>query len=361
MPRLFGREYSRQELLERVGHISQIGGTRLYQLADGNQKGVCAIDFDTGTGFRFTVLPDRGMDISAASYQGRSLCWLSPTGEVAPAFFEPEGLGFLRSFFGGLVTTCGLSYMGAPCTDGTEELGLHGRIGNTPARNLCHGGDWEGDEYALFAQGNVTEVAFYGAHLTLTRRISALLGENCLRIHDVVENHAFEPSPLMLLYHINIGFPVVDETAQIIAPTRDVKPRDAEAEKAEADYARFLPPTPGYREKCYYHDMQPDSEGLVRVAIANREFNEGRGMGVYIKYPKSELPRFTQWKMLGQGAYVTGLEPGNGYPDGRAKARADGSLRFIDPGEKVEFHVEIGVLTSVEQIDEFKQSVEKTL
>src|SRR3972149_11771511 len=101
MAKLYGKNYSKKELLKRVGDVSQVGGPRLAELTDGNQKDVRVADFRTGTGFNFTVSLDRGMDITYAEYQGKPLCWRSATGDVSPAFYEPEGLGWLRGFYGG--------------------------------------------------------------------------------------------------------------------------------------------------------------------------------------------------------------------------------------------------------------------
>lgn len=67
-----------------------------------------------GSGLSFNVLTGRGMGISSADYKGNSLCWLSSTGEVAPEYYEPETTGWLRSFYGGLLATCGLTYVGGP-------------------------------------------------------------------------------------------------------------------------------------------------------------------------------------------------------------------------------------------------------
>jgi hypothetical protein len=125
--RIHGRELSREHVLRRIGHVAQVGGTRHYTLRDGRSKHVDAIDVDAGSGLCFTVLPDRGLDISLASYKGLNLVYLTPNGEAHPAFYEPEGLGWLRTFFGGLLTTCGLTYLGAPGIDGEQPLGLHGR------------------------------------------------------------------------------------------------------------------------------------------------------------------------------------------------------------------------------------------
>ena len=127
MPTLFGRTYPRDLLLQYVGDISQVAGVRVGELGDGFERGVRVADFRTGTGFEFTVLVDRGLDIAWAAFRGASISWRSPTTAIAPSFYEPAGLGWLRGFHGGLVNTCGLTYLGAPGEDEHKALGLHGR------------------------------------------------------------------------------------------------------------------------------------------------------------------------------------------------------------------------------------------
>lgn len=116
MATLFGRQWTRQELLTYVGDISQLGGIRLSTLADGPERGVRAADVRTGGGLNFTVLLDRGMDIGQAEYRGVPLAWVSATGPVAPAFYEPHGTGWLRTF-----------HTLAP-TDYSSENTLHDKI-----------------------------------------------------------------------------------------------------------------------------------------------------------------------------------------------------------------------------------------
>src|SRR6478672_11022044 len=127
MPQLWGRDWTREELEQRVGDMSQIAGVRLVELADGKERGVRAAEIKTGSGFNFTVLIDRGLDISTAEHQGKALAWRSMTEDGHPAYFEPEGLGWLRTFYGGLLVTCGMTWAGAPCEDEGKSLGLHGR------------------------------------------------------------------------------------------------------------------------------------------------------------------------------------------------------------------------------------------
>ena len=181
MPHLFGREGTRQQLTERIRDASQIATVRPHTLSEGKANGVRAIEFSTGSGFRFTVLADRALDISAAEHNGRSLCWRSPTGDTSPAFYQPEGLEWLHGFFGGLVCTCGLTHFGAPCTDEGRPLGLHGRISNTPAQEVHVVSGWSDrdEEYCIGVTGKVTECSVFGPCLRLSRTIFARSRRPC--------------------------------------------------------------------------------------------------------------------------------------------------------------------------------------
>ena len=361
MAKLFGEEYSKKKLLARVGDISQIAGVRLCTLADGVERGVRAAEFRTGSGLGFTVLIDRGLDVSGASYKGQSLAWRSATGDTSPAYFEEPGLGWLRSFYGGLVVTCGMTYAGAPNTDQGKPLGLHGRVSNTPASNICADGEWSGDDYTMWVQGRVREACVFSENIELQRKISAKLGESKIWIHDKVTNLAHHETEHMMLYHINIGFPVIDAGGRLVAPVLDYKPRDAEAEIEKEKYAELPAPVPAFKERVYYLDMATDSDGNVNAALVNPGFNAGQGFGIYIKYPKREMPEFTEWKMVGEGTYVVGMEPANCRVEGRAKERERGALQFLKPGETREYHLELGVLSGPDELAEFEQLVRTTL
>lgn len=357
MVQLFGKMYSKQELLARVGDISQIGGVRLVELADGVERGVRAAEFRTGSGLDFTVLIDRGLDISTAAYKGQPLAWRSSTGDTSPAYFEEPELRWLRSFYGGLVVTCGLTYAGAPNVDQGKALGLHGRVSNTPASNVYADGAWDGDEYSMWIQGKVRETEVFGENLEMERRISAKLGESKIWIHDRVTNLGHQEAEHMILYHINAGFPVIDGGAKLIAPVLDYTPRDADAETEKEKYAQFPDPVAGFREKVYYLEMAQDSEGMVNCAL----INHGLPLGIYVRYPKKELPKLSEWKMSGEGTYVVGMEPANCWVEGRAKERDRGTLQFLKPGETRECHLELGVLDSQEAIREFETRVSTAL
>jgi hypothetical protein len=356
MPQLFDRSISRQDLRTHTGAMSQLGGIRLATLADGNEEGVKVADVRTGTGFNFTVALSRGMDICLAEWCGRSLCWHSATGVAHPAYYEPEGLGWLRTFYGGLLTTCGLTYAGAPCEDGGEALGIHGRASHLPARRVSVDERWQGDDYLMSVSGRLVEARAGAENVALERTITARLGESRLHLRDVVRNEGHQAVPHMMLYHINGGYPAIGPDARLIAPSLEARPRDAEAEKEADRWAECSAPIVGFAERVYYHRMAADAQGLVTAALVNRGL--GDGFGFYVRYRRAELPKFVQWKMMGAGAYVVGMEPANCWVGGRDQERASGELQFLEPGEEREYLLEIGVIAGAAAVDEIERAVE---
>jgi hypothetical protein len=208
------KTYSKAELQKRIGNLGQIGGVRHYELLEGSNKGTRAIDVNTGSGFNFTILPDRGMDISRASYKGMNLVYQTPNGEVNPAFYQSQGSEWLRTFFAGLLTTCGLTYLGPPGKDGDDDLGLHGRYSASPARQVCDLSRWEKDEYLIKLSGHLEESILFGSKIRLNRTIMSQIGLKSLYIEDIVENYGSTASPFTILYHINMGFPLLDKNCK---------------------------------------------------------------------------------------------------------------------------------------------------
>ncbi len=351
MPFLFGHHVTSSELNRRVGHLSQVAGVRMMELRDGAESGVRIADVRTGSGLRVHVSVDRGMDISMAEFKGMPLAWRSANGDVHPAFYDPKGLGWARSFAGGLMTGCGLTHLGAPCIDEGEELGLHGRLSNTPATNVSSATEWIGDRCVFRISGEVRETTLFGHNLLLRRTIETELGESIITFKDCVSNEGFTRSPLMMLYHINTGWPLVDEGTQLFLRAKGTNPRDAEAEKGLATARTMTSPQAEFKEQVFSHDLIANHDGYATVLLVNDRL----GLGLFVRYRQKELPRFIQWKMMGEGTYVLGLEPANCSVQGRAKERERGTLQFLDPGEEREFHLHIGIIEGQQPIDRFRQ------
>jgi hypothetical protein len=304
-----GREYSRRELEKRIGNIHQIGGTIHSTGSSGRSKGVGFIDFHTGSGLTFTVVPDRGLDIALCSFKGLNLVYLTPGGIANPAFYEPQGLGWLRTFFGGLVTTCGLTYFGHPGKDGEEELGLHGRYSTTPADSVCDRSGWVGDNYILEVTGTVEEASLFGDKIRLQRSISSSLGSKSLKILDRAENFGFQTSPFTILYHINAGFPLLDESSELFLTSVDIEPYTDPARKGIKDFHRFSAPVHDFVDQDFLHTMACDVTGHALACLINRKLNDG--LGLCLKFHTENLPFLSEWKMTGECDYVVGIEPVN--------------------------------------------------
>jgi hypothetical protein len=349
--RIGNREMSRREVERRIGDMGQLGGIRSFELVEGRARGVRCLEVDTGAGLRFTVVADRGLDVSDFSWKGTNLVYHAPGAMAHPAFYDPAGLEWLRVFFAGLFTTCGLTYFGSPGRDGGEDLGLHGRYSALPALRVNDLSRWEGDEYILSISGVVEECALFGDKLRLTRSISTSIGARSFRLHDRVENFGARPSPFTILYHVNPGFPLLDADSELLMSSASVEPYNAHSKDLLADVLKVTPPDPSWKEVNYLHDMAADGKGYARAALVNR--NLYGGLGLSISFRTESLPYLSEWKMLNEGDYVVGMEPVNTKIANRAELRAAGRLPMLAPGEAREMDLEFGVLDGKAEIDAF--------
>ena len=338
MINLFDREWTRAELLRRVGHMDQLAGIRLVAAGEGLAHGCRLLDIWTGTGLRFLVNADRALDISSCDFKGIPLSWHSSVGDVHPTYYEPQDLGWLRSFPGGLLTTCGLDQYGLPAQDGSTALGLHGRISNLPASQLNHRTYWTTNAYQLEMSALVQQTSVFGENLVLKRSISTALGSNRIQIADTVTNEGFEPTPHMILYHFNLGFPLVSEAARLDLKSDQTLPRDAAAQNGLAEWDRFQKPTSGYQEQVFIHRPRVDAEGIITVELKNSNL----GLGLRWTYPAANLPYLMEWKMMGEGTYVVGIEPTNcNGLGGRPAARELGQMPQLESGESRDYQIDL--------------------
>jgi hypothetical protein len=317
-----------QRLRRQVGDISQLVSTRAATLADGNEDGVRIVDARASGGLAATILADRGLDVGALWAAGHQLAWQSPTGAVHPAYFHEAD--WLRSFHGGLLTTCGLQNVGLPSSEAGTSYGLHGRVSNIAARNVSHRVIEQDGMLVAEVTGEVRETDVFGSDLVLRRRITLPMGTTEMRIEDAVSNQGFQPAVLMLLYHVNVGWPVVAEGARLVTPTARITPRDDTARAAMDDRATFPPPRDGFTEQVFRHEL-PDDATQVSASIVNPDFEPTGGIGLTVSWDARQLPYLWQWRMLGPGMYLTGLEPANCGLSGRAAEREAGGLVELEP------------------------------
>ena len=306
---------------EYIGNPTQLFEVKQYTLTNGRANGTRAISIWNGAGLSFTLLPDRCLDISDLRFNGKNMAYMTPAGVVAPTYYEPVDFNWLRSFGGGFLVTCGLDNIGIP--GGVPGMTLHGRIGNTPCENVCC--DLAPDGLSVKISGTAREASLFGCKLTLHRTYEIARGEDKITFTDVITNHSFNRAPVAALYHMNLGYPLISEDTRVVIPSVEITPRTPLAAEHVNEWDKIPSPQHNIEEMCYYHKLSENVYGVDNPAIgvSVRFAFESNGM----------LDRLLQWRLFNEGEYVMGLEPASCTTDGRTDAIANGSQKFLDPGE----------------------------
>jgi hypothetical protein len=217
---------------------------------------------------------------------------------------------------------------------------------------------WDGDACTLFAEGEVAQMAVFGESLVLTRRIEAALGGTAISVADRVENRGSRPTPHMLLYHYNFGFPLLDEGAELLLTSRAIVHTMHEDLRAQgAGYRIQGPPNPDFSEQVYQHDLVAAADGMAPAAVINPRLGDG-GFGVRLDYDRPALPCLIQWQCLQSGLYVLGIEPSTNHVLGRKFAEARGELTFLAHGETRDYRTRLSVLDGAEAIAAARRDIE---
>ncbi len=320
-----------------LGHDSQYYGIEEHRLIGGKGDGMRLLEVNNGKGLELVISLDRAADISRLKFRGINMSYLSPCGYVAPAYYESTDSNWLKSFTAGFLTTCGLEAVGSPCMDQGERLPLHGTIGNLPAEQAY----WLEEEGCLVVRAVIKDEVMFARKLRMNREIRVGLAENEVTITDTIENTGDTTQPLEILYHMNMGYPLLDEDSVVDISSKEVLPRNDHAAEDIANWMKMEKPQAGYEERCYYHQFDCQETQLGTASIYQPKI----GCGLKIEYDLNQLDSFVEWKMMGVRDYVLGLECGNCYPDGRDVMRQKGLLKFIEPGEKKIYQVKVTMLS----------------
>lgn len=340
---------------------AQVGGIDAYTLVDGAGRGVRALCVNTGGGLRYRLLVDRGLDVDQAFFNQHSLAFLTHKGVTAPTGGLERGIDWLKTFPGGLLTSCGPFNIGAPSTDAGEDLPLHGPHSNTPAEiESVVQPDPHADRYEMIVVGVLRYGRLFGPNVTLRRTVRSVLGTSAIEFTDEFTNAGNQPVPHAWLLHINLGYPLVDGGAEFCYDAKVVplnNPVALARFKPGGGYVGGLPaykrvPDPldahrGATEAVAYLYPKAGRDGRAIVGLVNRKL----GVGLAIDYSTREFGRCVNWQHWGPGEYVTALEPSNGSVEGRAKDRAEGTLDQLEPGGRKTYRYAIRVVSERAEID----------
>lgn len=296
----------------KINNLKQIAYLKRYTLTEGAENGLKVIEVFNGK-IRFCLNESKNLDIMQLWHGNDNISFLSKNG------FTARELPFLNRFEGGLLYTCGLNNIGG-CVKNAET---HGTLHNTPAKILktvCN-------DKKIEVVAEMRNSALFGSNLKLTRTVKTEIGSETLTIDDELVNDAYVDSEYCILYHVNLGYPMLDKGATI-ENDGEVSARTEFAKKRIADRAIFSNCVDGEEERCYFI-----KNNTPVTTVTNRKL----GKKFTIEYSKDTLPAFIQWHSAASGDYALGLEPASAELD-------DGfTMTGIKAGETVKFNLKLSV------------------
>lgn len=295
-------------------------------------NGMRIVDVYNSSGLTFTLLPDRGMDIWSAHYNGIPLTWISPGSPHPPDY----GRNWLSLFNGGLLTTCGLDHVGPP-EDGCD---IHGGYTRLRADEISI----DRGKTMMRLTAVMHQSSLFGSQITLKRTYSLIIGEPRIAVRDEVVNLSDQPAPFMMLYHCNFGYPLIRQGTELVVAS-DVYPRDPAARAGIETCNHYDEAAPNYAEQVFFHHPRiliEDNGSIASAALIRDD------IGIEIAWNTGHMPYLTQWKNTRQGIYVCGVEPGNCIPEGQNAARQSGRLVVLQPGEQQTFELMLTILDTAE-------------
>lgn len=276
----------------KIGNAAQLCSVIRSQITDGRANGERIITVSNGK-LNLILSESHALDILRLWHGGTNIGFVSKAG-----LFAPTTEDFSHNFPAGMLYTCGLDAIG-----GVDGHYPHGRLHRTPAEIA----EIRADEKGVKIVAVVKDAALFGPNLVLTRTFETDAESDEVRLTDVLENRAFRDEPYCMLYHVNAGYPLVDEGARIEGRLVKSLPRTPWAEKHMGKMLEVEAPSDNWEENCYFHQT---ADGAL--ALVNRRL--GKRLTV-----KSSFRKFVEWKSRASGDYVIGLEPCSSWLDGHLR------------------------------------------
>lgn len=295
----------------KISNFQQIASLRRYTLEGGKEKGIDVIDCDNGK-LRFLLNVSKACDVMQLYHEGQNTSFISKNGFTLR---EPP---FGNRFEGGMLYTCGLDNVGG-MRDGNP---VHGSLHNIPAEIVRA----ECNDEGIVVEAIIRDTALFGKNLVLRRRIYSAIGSESLRLEDTLVNEGYRTENYCMLYHVNFGYPLLDEGARIVADVAKCDPRTDWARENEATVCEITEPLPEQKETCYFLTFNKPQISLV---------NDKLGKSVTLSYSGDTLPHFVEWKSMACGTYALGFEPTTTELDDRF------AYKTLESGESVRFWIEL--------------------
>ncbi len=283
-------EKERSTMNGKINHLNQIAYVRRYTLTDGIEAGIKVVEVYNGK-MRFLLNESKALDVMQLFHEGVNMSFLSKNG------FNSANLPYKRRFEGGMLYTCGVDNIGTH--DGYEIHGLLHTVPATVTELICN-------EDEIKVSGEMRLSALFGDNLLFKRTVKTKFGSSSLEVIDTLENQGYRDSEYCLLYHVNVGYPMLDEGVEILQDIEHVHPHNDWAKDKMAGMNVLTDAIPNEEEQCYHIKHKTPHVEVV---------NEKLGKKFCLDYSQDTLPCFVQWNSRGSGDYAQGLEPATCFLD----------------------------------------------
>lgn len=315
-----------------IGNESQLYGVEEYSLIGGYKDNVKMLRVYNEVGLEMTISLDRNADIVSLRYKGKNISYITPNGIRHHSNYDPNGDGWIKHFTAGFMTTCGYQNVGSPCNVDGVDYPLHGSINYIPVDHYSY----EINDKDIIVKLVILDEAIFSRKIKRTRTFTIPLKDSKFSFKDEFINRGGESSPLLILYHINIGYPMLKEDSIINIDYDSVEGRNDYSTKY-IDTARIMEkPTKNYAERVYFY-QNSKKNGFAEVISPSQK------MSLKIKYSTEELPFFTEWKMMGIRDYVLGLEPGNVTPEGYKVNKEKKRIVTLKPNQQISYKIDFEI------------------
>ncbi len=335
--------------LRYVGHENQLLTARRVTFRDDVSEGVKAIELRNSCGLSATCLEDQCLDLYDLSFKGTNISFQTKNGLVGAQYYNSAAGEFGYHWRAGMLYTCGLTNAGGGCMDKGLYHATHGRIALKPARNV----NMTRDENGVTITGTMRDSALAGHQLDLERTVFFPAHGKEITISDTVINREALPQEYMMLYHFNLGYPLLTPGCRVVKG-KGTGFNKHKGGDIPADWNQCTEPADKKEEDLFCFQNTADKDGFAYAALINDEL----GLGCYVKYSLDTLPLLMHWKCMCSQDYVVGLEPSNSYIMGRVKERENGTLPQLEGYGSVKFQVGVGVLEGKEEIAAFEAMLE---
>ncbi len=285
---------------KKLGNLEQLAYTKRIEYKNGKANSVHAI-LCKNEKLSFTLLESKALDIFDLSYAGNNLSFISKNGLVSKNLANTYAYDFSKSFGGGFLYTCGLDNIGKPDNDKLLQHGSFSSIPSIITKELRY---IEDDKIVLEVEGKICDTALFSKDIEVVRNYK--IYNNKLILIDKVTNRDFKDQDIIMLYHFNLGYPMLDTCTRFSA---NIGSTVCRTDNCVLDkYNSMDEPIDNCFEEVFIHTIDEDA---ANIEVENTKIKQK----LKFSYDTKFLKYLMEWKSMQSRDYVLGVEPATSHLD----------------------------------------------